>query len=96
MLLLQVYSITTEKIITDQSPLTLDAIAEIVKPINDELLAKNATLWALEELVRVIESAGTINLSKGVQIGGTVWYVKCEDAMKRAKAAIAAERDINK
>ncbi len=43
---------------------------------------------ALEGLVRVIEAAGLHNLSNGVQLGPTVWFVKASDALKYAKQVI--------
>ena len=44
---------------------------------------------ALDELVKVIEAAGLLNLSDGVQLGQTVWFVKASDALQNAKAALA-------
>ncbi len=44
---------------------------------------------ALFQLTSVINSAGLHNLSAGVQLGPTVWYVKASDAMERASAALA-------
>ena len=40
---------------------------------------------ALEQLISVIEAAGLLNLSHGVQLGSTVWYVKASDALNYAK-----------
>lgn len=44
---------------------------------------------ALEGLISVIEAAGLDNLSRGVQLGPTSWYVKASDALEAAKEAIA-------
>ncbi len=44
---------------------------------------------ALTHLVKVIEAAGLLNLSNGVQLGPTVWYVKACDAIDYARRAIA-------
>ena len=44
---------------------------------------------ALESLVRVIDAAGVNNLTNGVQLGQTSWFVKCTDAMSRARKALA-------
>lgn len=51
--------------------------------INAELLE------ALKDLTGVITAAGLSNLSRGVQLGPTVWYVKASDAMESSLAAIA-------
>jgi len=48
----------------------------------DELLA------ALKQVIGVIDAAGLHNLSNGVQLGQTVWYVKASDAKDAARAAI--------
>lgn len=56
----------------------------------DSLRAVNAELVAvLENLTSVIDSAGLYNLSRGVELGSTVWYVKATDGMDAARAAIA-------
>ena len=39
-------------------------------------------------LVRVIDAAGLYNLSTGVQLGPTVWFVKASDAMDAARTAL--------
>ncbi len=44
---------------------------------------------ALEGLISVIEATGLDNLSRGVQLGPTVWYVKASDALRIAKQVIA-------
>lgn len=54
-----------------------------LKAQRDELLA------ALEETWRVINSAGLLNLSNGVQLGATSWYVKASTAREISAAAIA-------
>lgn len=51
-------------------------------------------LAALRELVRVIDAAGLHNLSNGVQLGPTVWYVKAHDAMESARAVLASDRGL--
>lgn len=43
---------------------------------------------ALQGLVSVIEAAGLSNLSNGVELGPTVWYVKASDAMAFAKETL--------
>ena len=48
---------------------------------------------ALEGLVTVIDAAGLYNLSTGVQLGGTVWYVKATDALDEARALLAQVKE---
>lgn len=48
-----------------------------------ELLAALAETW------RVLRAAGTLNLTNGVQLGQTSWYVKICDAERLSDAAIA-------
>ena len=43
---------------------------------------------ALRWLVEIIDKAGLHNLSNGVQLGPIVWYVKANDALENAKAAL--------
>lgn len=43
---------------------------------------------ALNDLVVVIKAAGLANLSNGVQLGQTAWFVKASDAMTSAKSAL--------
>jgi hypothetical protein len=45
-------------------------------------------LAALKRVCSVIDAAGTLNLSNGVQLGQTAWYMKITDAMTDARAAI--------
>lgn len=45
---------------------------------------------ALRGLVSVIEAAGLEHLSRGVQLGQTVWYVKASDAMAAAHDALGS------
>lgn len=45
---------------------------------------------ALRGLVGVIEAAGLENLTRGVQLGQTVWYVKASDAMAEAHDALGS------
>lgn len=53
----------------------------------NELLAD-----ALERLIKIIQAAGLENLSKGVQLGPTAWYVKASDALEQARAALQAAK----
>lgn len=46
-------------------------------------------LAALEETWRVLRAAGLLNLTNGVQLGQTSWYVKICDAERMSDAAIA-------
>jgi hypothetical protein len=43
----------------------------------------------LEDLVSIIDAAGLYNLSNGVQLGPTVWYVKASERLYYARAALA-------
>lgn len=43
---------------------------------------------ALQHLVSVIDTAGLLSLSNGVQLGPTVWYVKASDALDEARSAL--------
>lgn len=57
-----------------------------VKRIRD---AAPELLEALEETWRVLRAAGLLNLTRGVQLGSTSWYVKACDAEQLSDAAIA-------
>lgn len=46
-------------------------------------------LAALQETWRVLRAAGTLNLTRGVELGQTSWYVKISDAEALSDAAIA-------
>lgn len=41
---------------------------------------------ALRDVVALLDNAGLMNLSRGVQLGATSWYVKISDACTRARA----------
>lgn len=57
------------------------------------LRALNAELVeALEQLTGVIEAAGINNLTRGVELGQTVWFVKANDAMSTAHYALSRAR----
>ena len=45
---------------------------------------------ALRELVSLIENAGLYNITRGVQLGATSWYVKMTDAIDYAHAVLAS------
>lgn len=56
---------------------------------NARLVAASPELFArLERLIAVIDMAGLLNLSNGVQLGQTSWYVKASDALEAARTAI--------
>lgn len=44
---------------------------------------------ALAGLLSVIDAAGLLNLSNGVQLGQTSWYVKASDAVDYARGVLA-------
>lgn len=62
------------------------------KGVRDARAEGADVLAALEQTWRVLRSAGTLNLTRGVQIGQTSWYVKISDAEEASDAAIAAVR----
>lgn len=47
---------------------------------------------ALAELVWIIERAGLHNLTRGVELGQTSWYIKASDRLAAALAALAKAR----
>lgn len=58
-----------------------------------KLRKQNETLIAaLEGLVQILDSAGLLNLSNGVQLGQTSWYVKASDRLEAARAALTAAK----
>lgn len=83
---------------------TLEALRTPIKDIScipglvadiDALRAVNAELVeALEGFIGVINAAGIYNLSRGVQLGQTVWYVKASDAMESSRAALAKAKEL--
>lgn len=60
-------------------------------PEGTDVLAaeRDALRSALARLVFVINAAGLQNLTNGVQLGQTSWYIKASDAMAEAGAALA-------
>lgn len=48
------------------------------------------TREALRDLVAIIDAAGLHNLSNGVQLGRTSWYVKAGDRMAYARRFIGS------
>ena len=44
----------------------------------------------LRDLIEIIEAAGLLNLSKGVQLGPTSWYVKADERLQYAKVVLGA------
>lgn len=68
-----------------------DAIAKWNKrPEAADLISE--LVGALEETWRVLRAAGLLNLTRGVQLGQTSWYVKACDAERLADAAITKAR----
>lgn len=49
-----------------------------------------ALVEALKQTWKVIDSAGLLNLSNGVQLGQTSWYGKARDARAESDAALKA------
>ena len=61
---------------------------EILKEAREDRDEIRELRGSLAELVQIIEKAGLNNLSNGVQLGQTAWYVKANYAMERANAAL--------
>jgi FtsZ-binding cell division protein ZapB len=60
----------------------------------DKLAMENKMLRdALESLVEIIDKAGLSNLSNGVQLGQTSWYVKASDRLDTARTALGANHE---
>lgn len=55
----------------------------------DEQEAALELLPALSGLVEIIDAAGLLNLSNGVQLGPTSWYVKAHDRLECARTVLA-------
>src|SRR5690348_12789162 len=54
------------------------------------LIAAAPDLYAaLERITSVVDAAGAHNLSNGVQLGQTSWYIKMTDALRESKDALA-------
>lgn len=57
---------------------------------NAELIAAAPELFVrLADLIDIIDAAGLLRLSNGVQLGQTVWYVKAHDRLESARQAVA-------
>jgi hypothetical protein len=70
--------------------ITYGHINQSVADANARLIAAGPdVLNALQETWRVLRAAGTLNLSNGVQLGKTAWYIKINDAEALSDAAIA-------
>lgn len=59
---------------------------------NTDKRAQGFVLDKLKCLVNIIDAAGLLNLSRGVELGNTSWYIKASDALTCARAAIAAQQ----
>lgn len=74
------------------SRMRLDANRRSMNAIRGQKEVEDSTrdlLSALQETWRVLRAAGTLNLSRGVQLGQTSWYVKICDAEAQSDAAIS-------
>lgn len=57
---------------------------------NARLIATAPELYVrLANLIEIVDRAGLLNLSNGVQLGQTSWYAKASDRLDAARAAIA-------
>ena len=60
--------------------------APMTEPTHDELKEQKLDLiYMLEHITGLIESAGVRNLSNGVQLGATSWFVKMNRTIANAK-----------
>jgi predicted transcriptional regulator len=59
-------------------------------PLDEAAKTVSALVEALKQTWKVIDSAGLLNLSNGVQLGQTSWYVKACDARAESGAALLA------
>ena len=53
----------------------------------------DALTWAATSFVEIIDKAGLVHLSSGVQLGSTSWYVKASDRLEYLRAALATNQD---
>lgn len=66
-----------------------DEAATAIQHANAKLAAGAPELReALVDLIEIIDAAGLINLSNGVQLGATSWYVKASDRLSYARKII--------
>lgn len=66
------------------------AVSEDEQKANALLIAATPELFVrLSDLVAIIEKAGLLNLSNGVELGATSWYAKASERLELAKAALA-------
>ena len=49
---------------------------------------------AANDMVGIIEKAGLLNLSNGVQLGPTVWYVRACENLRLLKDALAKIKEM--
>lgn len=86
----QCWPIGTNLLTADQAKAMFQHCLGGTQPVQPAPWAVNAeTLEALKSLVEIIDKAGIENLSNGVQLGKTSWYVKASNRMEDARAAIA-------
>ena len=67
---------------------SFSCIDEAARKLLDLEEANVELVEALKQLTDVIKAGNLLNLSRGVELGSTVWYVKAHDAMVSADKAI--------
>lgn len=63
-------------------------VREYAEELLDILQQRNELITALDDLVNIIEKAGLMNLSNGVELGQASWYVKANDRLEYAKSVL--------
>ena len=76
--------------LTDRQVAVLRDGYKVMDDAAEHLINEKNLYHAIKRLVDVINQAGVHNLSNGVQLGQTVWSVKCNDAMDEAKLVLSA------
>lgn len=76
--------------------LTVGQLNRVVRELREALYqeklkheAHQRAAQALRALVEIVEKAGLMQLSRGVELGPTVWFVKASERMEYAQAALA-------
>lgn len=68
-----------------QAPLSrADIMGALTHALNNRLRLYDA----LSDLVAIIDAAGLLNLSNGVQLGQTSWYVKASERLEYARLVL--------
>jgi len=68
---------------------TCEKLVSLVSQVNREEEAAVALREAAQEFVDIVDAAGLINLSNGVQLGATSWFVKASERLEWLRRTIA-------